>query len=271
MHIFTIRPVATRLGGVSGLDRRGRLVPCRRADAGLVSGRRGERCGRSCAAVFRVGPRRDSAQRRFWRHRRDLRGLGSARRSAPASATRRAICSRRCCGPTAFRPDSATSGSRSMARVRHFVCTGSTPCCCRRTVGIALMRAATGRAAIVRESTRSSRRWSNGWRSRFSFLARRRCRKFTPNRCRSSLKRCAASTVAEVCANLPDCGCAELGRRAVCSPASENRHASRKIFFRAEKPPLTRFWAWPYSPPRHDERHMGGLTGQVVVDVNRCC
>ena len=82
-------------------------------------------------------------------------------------------------------------------------------------------------------------------------------------------------TVAEVCANLPDRReRRKLAKRADCrfQRLAENSRASTKNFFAAAgKPPLTALWPRPYSPPRHDERHMGGLAGQVVVDVNCCC
>ena len=58
------------------------------------------------------------------------------------------------CARMASRPGFAINGSRSTARVRHFVCTASTRCCCRRTAGIGWMRAATSR----RRRSRSSRR-----------------------------------------------------------------------------------------------------------------
>ena len=56
-------------------------------------------------------------------------------------------------GRTASPPAFATSGSRSMARVRRSVCTGSMPCCSRRTAGIDWMP-----AAISPASTRGSHR-----------------------------------------------------------------------------------------------------------------
>ena len=55
-----------------------------------------------------------------------------------------------------------------------------------------------------------------------------------------------------------------------CAASEEYWQQARRIF-PGKKPPLTRFGTRLYSPPRHDERHMGGLQGQVVVDANRGC
>ena len=102
------------------------------------------------------------------------------------------------------------------------------------------------------------------------------------------------ATVAEVYVNLPDVAAGAdrlVGQRVVGSrlghigtrvPGQPKIRATRvwgrfgeKNFLNGtrisrRKTALDPLGTRPYSPPRHDERHMGGHQGQVVVSANWC-
>ena len=174
--------------GIPAFHRNRRLAAPRgpRPGQGARQGRRRRPGGRS--PLLRVDPRPHPAQRRFPTQPHHLRGVRGPPPRAPAGATQRATCWRHCCAPTASRPACATSGLASTMTVRLTASTGSTPSTCRALAGIASI------PAVIRlASMPSSRRPSSNWPGPASSTASAILLKFSPIRCQSSSRRCAAT------------------------------------------------------------------------------